>query len=196
MDWSLVHTLNGFLAAHDGIEDPIVAAIGAAEVTIAGLLVIAFLVLRAARRAVAAALGATALALLAGQIISHLVDRARPFVAHPHGVHLFSAHAADPGFPSDHATASFAIAVAIFLRHRRAGTPALVVAALISVARVAMGLHYPSDVVAGALLGSLAALTLWIPQIRRVLDALADAVGGVIDTAVGAIAGRRRHAAT
>ncbi|MGN6816789.1 MAG: phosphatase PAP2 family protein [Solirubrobacterales bacterium] len=78
--------------------------------------------------------------------------RARPFVADPHGVHLFAGHAADPGFPSDHATAAFAIAVAIFLRKRAWGIFALVAATVLSVGRVALGVHYPSDVLAGAAL--------------------------------------------
>src|SRR5436309_3206853 len=81
---------------------------------------------------VAAVLSA-GLALLAGKAISELVDRARPFVADPHGVHLFSGHAADAGFPSDHATAAFAIAVAILLRKRGWGIAALVAAAVLSV---------------------------------------------------------------
>lgn len=45
-----------------------------------------------------------------------------------HGVHLFVAHAPDPGFPSDHATASFAVAVALLICHRRWGIVALVMA--------------------------------------------------------------------
>ena len=47
------------------------------------------------------------MALAIGAVLSHLVDRARPFVADPSGIHMFGRHAADAGFPSDHATASF-----------------------------------------------------------------------------------------
>ena len=73
------------------------------------------------------------LALAIGKLISEVVDRARPFVADPGSVHLFSHHAADPGFPSDHATAAFAIAVGVVLRKRVWGVVALVAAAVLSI---------------------------------------------------------------
>jgi undecaprenyl-diphosphatase len=105
------------------------------------------------------------------------VDRARPFVAEPHGVHLFSPHAADPGFPSDHATAAFAIATAIALRKPRWGAFALVAATVLSVGRVALGVHFPSDVLAGAALGAAVAVGLWWAPLRTRVDALADLLG-------------------
>ena len=89
-----------------------------------------------------------------------MVDRTRPFVAHPGQVHLFSHHAADAGFPSDHATAAFAIAgVLVGLLGRRA-LPVLLAAVLLAVARVLLGLHYPGDVLAGAALGLLVAIVV------------------------------------
>src|SRR6185436_6617170 len=98
---------------------------------------------------------------------------------------VFVAHAADSGFPSDHATAAFAIAVAIMLRDRRWGAVALVFATVLAVGRVAMGVHYPSDVLGGAALGALCALLLWLAPVRRSLNRLADAAGGLLDGAVG-----------
>ncbi len=124
------------------------------------------------------------LALAIGKVISELVDRARPFAVDPGGVHLFSGHAADPGFPSDHATASFAIAIAIFLRNRRWGVVALIAAAVLSVGRVAIGVHYPSDVLAGSALGAGAALVLWARPLRARIDALSDRIGGYWDRAL------------
>jgi undecaprenyl-diphosphatase len=135
------------------------------------------------RAAVAAGLSA-ALGLAVGMLISELVDRARPFVADPGGVHLFSRHAADAGFPSDHATAAFAIATAIFLRNRRWGMVALAAAAVLLVGRVALGVHYPSDVLAGAALGAAAALALWAAPIRARVDAIADFFGRSWDRAL------------
>jgi undecaprenyl-diphosphatase len=132
---------------------------------------------------VAAGLSA-GLALAIGKVISELVDRARPFVAHPSSVHLFTRHAADAGFPSDHATASFAIAVAILLRKRAWGTVVLVAAIVLCIGRVAIGVHYPSDVLGGALLGSLAALLLWWSPIRSRLNGLSDVAGGIWDGAL------------
>ncbi len=99
----------------------------------------------------------------------------------------------DPSFPSDHATAAFAIAVAIFLRHRKAGTLALILATLVSISRVALGTHYPSDVIGGALLGTAAALVLWAPPVRRPLHRLADWTGALYDRSVEALPWPRTH---
>jgi undecaprenyl-diphosphatase len=95
-------------------------------------------------------------------------------VAHPHAVHPLIAHKPDASFPSDHATAAFAIAVAIWLRSRTVGAVAIVFAALLAVGRVAVGVHYPGDVAAGALLGTAAAALLWWRPLRRITDAVAD----------------------
>src|SRR5436190_17054712 len=126
MDWSLLHALNNFLASHDAFEDPLVGYERAAQFLFLALIAGLFLIPRGAvrstfRRGAVAAGASAAVALAIAQVISRLVDRPRPFVDQPHGVHLFAAHAPDPGFPSDHATASFAIAVALLLCHRRWG---------------------------------------------------------------------------
>jgi undecaprenyl-diphosphatase len=186
VDWSVLHALNNFMYQHDGVEDPLLFYVNASEALFIATLAIVFLAARgvahaAWRRAVVAAVLSAGLGLAAGKVISELVDRARPFVADPHGVHLFSGHAADPGFPSDHATAAFAIAVAILLRKRGWGVAALVLATVLSVGRVALGVHYPSDVIAGAALGSAAALALWAPPLRTRIDRLADWLGGYWD---------------
>jgi undecaprenyl-diphosphatase len=102
-------------------------------------------------------------------------------VAHAADAHLFIARSADSSFPSDHATAAFAIAVALLLRHRKAGWLALGMAVVLSVARVAVGTHYPSDVVAGAAVGTLAALVLWHPSVRMPLHRLAEWAGTLYD---------------
>jgi undecaprenyl-diphosphatase len=189
MDHGLVVTLNGFLLRHDGVEDPITLYERYAELLFAGGLVLAFLVAagrarQTLRRMVVAAGLSAGAALALAQLITKIVERPRPFVATPGDVHLFAAHAIDAGFPSDHATAAFAIAVAILLRHRVAGIMTLVPAALLAVGRVAIGVHYPSDVLAGALLGTAVAVALWPPAVRAVLDRVADLAGGALDTAI------------
>jgi undecaprenyl-diphosphatase len=182
MDWSLLHAMNDYLFRHDAVEDPLLFYVSASEALFVATLAIVFLAAHgvrhaAWRRATVAAVLSAGLALAIGKLISELVDRARPFVAEPHGVHLFSGHAADPGFPSDHATAAFAIATAIVLRKRSWGIFALAAAAVLSVGRVALGVHYPTDVLAGAALGAASALLLYVPPVRALVDAYADFLG-------------------
>ena len=189
MDWSILHTLNDFLYRHDAVEDPLLFYVNVSEALFVATLVIVFLCangarLRPWRRAAVAAVLSAGLALGIGKVISELVDRARPFVAEKHGVHLFTGHAADPGFPSDHATGAFAVAMAIWLRNRRWGTVALIAAAVLSIGRVAIGVHYPSDVLAGAALGCAVALLLFARPARERIDRLADRLGGWAERAL------------
>jgi undecaprenyl-diphosphatase len=193
VDWSIVHSLNGFLYRNDPIEDPLLAYVTAAEALYFLLLVVLVLFARherfapVRRAAVAAGLSA-GLGLLTVKIITEFYDRARPFVAHPGAVHLFARHAADASFPSDHATASMAIAVAFLLRRRFFwGVLTLVFAVILDFGRVAAGFHYPTDVLGGAAVGSLAALLLWARPLRVRIDALADFLGGWWDRLVDVV---------
>ncbi|HET6448666.1 MAG TPA: phosphatase PAP2 family protein [Conexibacter sp.] len=171
----------------------------ASQLLFAGALVALFVLLPGARRhtgrriAVAAAASAAA-ALAIGAALSHVVDRARPFVADPGGVHQFTHHTADAGFPSDHATASFAIATAILLRSRRWGIVAMSLATVLALTRVAIGVHYPSDVLAGAALGAATALALFWPPIRTRLQLLADRGGALLDAAFARVSPRSARA--
>src|SRR6185312_4299586 len=198
MDWSIVHSLNGFLYHHDAIEDPLLDYVPAAEALFFLLLAVLIVFARherfapVRRAAVAAGLSA-GLGLLIVKIITEFYDRARPFVAHPGVVHLFIRHAADASFPSDHATASMAIAVAFLLRKRFFwGVLTIVFAAILDFGRVAAGFHYPTDVLAGAAIGALAALLLWTPPLRARIDALSDFIGGLWDRILDAALGRVR----
>lgn len=94
------------------------------------------------------------------QMILLFVHRTRPYDA---GVtHLLIPPSADWSLPSDHATATMAIAAA-FLLHRlwREGAFFLVAALLMMIARVYVGIHYAGDVLAGAATGLVAAILVW-----------------------------------
>ncbi|MFH1583304.1 MAG: phosphatase PAP2 family protein [Candidatus Falkowbacteria bacterium] len=58
-------------------------------------------------------------------------------------------------FPSGHASFFFALATVVYLYNKKLGAWLLAAAALISLARIYVGVHYPSDVLAGALIGLL-----------------------------------------
>jgi undecaprenyl-diphosphatase len=56
-------------------------------------------------------------------------------------------------FPSGHATFFFALSTVVYLYHRKWGITFFVASILITVSRVAAGVHYPSDILGGALIG-------------------------------------------
>jgi undecaprenyl-diphosphatase len=74
-------------------------------------------------------------------------------------IHLLVEAQHDFSFPSGHTIASFEAAVAIFLRNKKWGIPALVLAVLISFSRLYLYVHYPSDVLCSVILGTMIA---WI----------------------------------
>jgi undecaprenyl-diphosphatase len=111
------------------------------------------------KAASATALGAAGLALLVNQAIAKVWSRPRPFASHP-SAHVWVARSHDPSFPSDHASAAFAIASSVLLFDRLAGALFLVAATLIGAGRVVVGVHYPGDVAAGVLVGVACALVV------------------------------------
>jgi undecaprenyl-diphosphatase len=130
------------------------------------------------REGALAALLAAAVGLGINRVISMAWARPRPFIAHSGLVHLLVTHSADPSFPSDHAVGAVAVAAVLVGYHRRWGIAALVFAALVCYARVYVGDHYPSDVLAGAAIGAvLAVLLLTVARSvavleRRIVDTL------------------------
>jgi undecaprenyl-diphosphatase len=95
------------------------------------------------------------------QLILLFIHRARPY---DNGVtDLLIERSADFSFPSDHATATFAIAAA-FLLHgaRRSGFAFLAAACLVTFSRIYIGTHYAGDVFGGALTGVIAALIVLV----------------------------------
>ena len=192
MDLGLYKFLNGLANSADGFEDPVRFVTLNAAVFFVVLLAGLFFARgkwrsRNGRHAVVAAGFSALLALGVAHLITDLWARPRPYVAHPTVAHLFVPASHDPSFPSDHATAAFAIAVAILLRHRTAGRVAVAMAILVSLSRVVVGTHYPSDVLGGAAVGTLAALVFWHPAVRGPLHRLADWASGVYEDLVTAL---------
>jgi undecaprenyl-diphosphatase len=110
-------------------------------------------------RPAAATLAAVVVADLVATALKLLTDRPRPYVAHPEQEPLREAHL-DLSLPSGHAASSLAAAVVLApLVPRPAAAALLVLAVLVAWSRVYVGVHYPSDVLAGAVLGVAVGLT-------------------------------------
>jgi undecaprenyl-diphosphatase len=100
-------------------------------------------------------LSSSAASYLISVLIGFSSGRLRPFADSLDVNQLISASFAQKSFPSSHATVAFAIAMSVFLFNRAWGIPMFVAALLVGWGRVFTGVHYPSDVIAGAVLGVL-----------------------------------------
>ncbi len=86
------------------------------------------------------------------RILKPFFERIRPFESIPHVLQL--AGADGYSFPSNHAANTFTAATVVTFFNRKAGFWLLGLAALISFSRVYCGVHYPLDVLGGAVIGA------------------------------------------
>ena len=117
-------------------------------------------------------LGAAA-ALGLNQLAGHLYFRPRPYWALP-TIHAIGGRAGDSSFFSDHTTIAAAAATGCLLLSRRWGLAATGAAALVALGRVAIGAHYPSDVLVALVVGAgaVAALLTLRPRTQRLIGRL------------------------
>ncbi|BAF60153.1 MAG: phosphatase PAP2 family protein [Pelotomaculum sp.] len=110
------------------------------------------------KRAALLMLAALLVSYLAGEEgLKHLFRRPRPFETLP-GVDLLVPPPHSFSFPSGHAANAFASGLVLARKIPALALPALSLAVVMSFSRVYVGVHYPLDVVGGALLGAACAL--------------------------------------
>ncbi|NLJ31230.1 MAG: phosphatase PAP2 family protein [Clostridiales bacterium] len=97
--------------------------------------------------------------VLGEYLIKPIVARPRPFLAFP-GRILLIRPPAGYSFPSGHTATAFCSAVILWKADRRFGISAAVLAALIAFSRVFLFVHYPTDVLAGLILGVICAFVV------------------------------------
>lgn len=121
-----------------------------------------------------------AFAMIIGLVVCNitlkpLVARIRPYDLQAElgiTIQLLGERMHDFSFPSGHTIASFEAAV-VMLKNRKLGIPAMILAVLISFSRLYLYVHYPTDVIASIILGTLFAL-------------IGDALAGLIAPKLGA----------
>lgn len=121
-----------------------------------------------------------AFAMIIGLVVCNitlkpLVGRIRPYDLQAElgiTIQLLGERMHDFSFPSGHTIASFEAAV-VMLKNRKLGIPAMILAVLISFSRLYLYVHYPTDVIASIILGTLFAL-------------IGDALAGLIAPRLGA----------
>jgi membrane-associated phospholipid phosphatase len=184
MDYRVYHAINQFVYHHAWLGRGLSALENWAVPVVAIATFALWLVARpgGSRRwklASACALGAAAVALVLNQLIAKIWHRQRPFAAHP-SAHVWGSRSHDPSFPSDHASAAFAIAFTVLMFDRLVGSLFLSAAVIIGVGRVFIGAHYPLDVAAGCLVG-LASALLVARLARPIISSLVGLVERLTD---------------
>jgi len=103
------------------------------------------------------------LALLINVLVSNVWFRPRPFVSLSKGSFTqLIPHSIDASFPSDHVSGSFAFAAGSWKNAGRwVSYSFTILAILVALARVYTGVHWPTDVLAGVIVGLLSARIMW-----------------------------------
>jgi len=90
--------------------------------------------------------------ILGNVLLKNLIQRPRPCWI-DNNILLLIPNPVDYSFPSGHTLASFEAAIMIFLHNKKWGVPAIILAILIAFSRMYLFVHFPTDILAGAILG-------------------------------------------
>ena len=134
------------------------------------LVAVVMLIVRKYRRCGVALCATMLSSLLVGNVLlKHIVARARPCWLEPDYLHMLVSVPKDFSFPSGHSMISFTAAVVIFHYNKKLGIPALCIAALVAFSRLYLFVHFPTDVLAGSVIGALLGVASFV-----VADKVAD----------------------
>ena len=97
-------------------------------------------------------------------LLKNLIARARPYATYPELIedligiiHVPSSYS----FPSGHTVSAMAVAFTVLTQHKKLGSIVLVFAILMGLSRLYVGVHFPTDVYGGMVVGALIALFVY-----------------------------------
>ena len=160
LDWTLFRNING-LAGRSALVDTVIRLLMNDYLLTTALVLVLFALWFSGdsleeRLQNQMAVPSAVLAMFAGNLLIKVMNvlyyRPRPFASHV--VTLLFYRPSDSSFPSNATAVGFSLATAVWLHNRKAGTAMFVMALLLGASRVAGGVHYPSDVLAGMLMGA------------------------------------------
>ncbi len=94
-------------------------------------------------------------ALTVATLLSYAFGRLRPYIVTPQVIELrTAAPTTGNAFPSGHTSTAFALAMGIAYAAPQYGIAAYLVASLVAFGRMAVGVHYPTDIMGGIALGT------------------------------------------
>lgn len=148
-----------FNAPFRGHRRALAAALFAERLAPVQILLMLALLLARRPLGVVRSLAAVTIVYWAVELVGRWLPRERPFSALG-GVHSRVPHGSERSFPSRHSASAVAMATIAEREHPGIGRIMYAVAVALGLARVASGMHYPSDVLAGAALGRVVGLAL------------------------------------
>lgn len=167
-DVRVYHFINGFAGRNHVLDAIMIFFAKDALELYAVLFVIAWFVLPKKdinnRHALVMAGLSGVLALIINVVISHVWFRPRPFTVFHKGTFTqLVPHSSDASFPSDHTSGSWGFAAGSWGKQQKwISYTFTVIAIIVMVARVFVGLHYPTDVIGGLVVGLISGKVVWM----------------------------------
>lgn len=141
----------------------------------AGLIVLWFIDGKIKKEQVLHASIACLIAWMIALLIKHFFPTVRPYLLKGISPELLIVPTSS-SFPSEHTIIAFALSVTVFLHDRKIGRYFLISALLIGVSRVMAHVHYPTDILGGAFLGTIVAVIIEHTHFLRLLNILSKKI--------------------
>lgn len=98
--------------------------------------------------------------LVIAEIIKNFLHQPRPYIVLETASKLIVENKDFQSFPSGHAAIFFAIATAVYFFNKKLGIVFFITAILVGIARIFVGVHWPSDILAGAVIGIISGIII------------------------------------